>query len=131
MGPFAVVQAVGLVAYKLDLPANLKIHDVFHVSLLKPYSWDGRTQPPPPTIYEDGIPEYEVERILDHRDVKRGRTKRREFLVSWQGYGPEHNSWEPEYNLTRSKEAVQDYWDSISAVRTARAARHMSQAPLA
>jgi Chromo (CHRromatin Organisation MOdifier) domain/Integrase zinc binding domain len=118
MGPFAVVKTVGQVAYKLDLPANMKIHDVFHVSLLKPYSWNGKTVPPPPVIYEDGVPEYEVQRVLDHRDHRRGRTKRREFLVHWQGYGPEHSSWEPESNLTNCQEAVQQYWDSQSAVRS-------------
>ena len=36
-GPYEVVKCVGTQAYKLKLPPHLKIHDVFHVSLLKPY----------------------------------------------------------------------------------------------
>ncbi|GJP59970.1 hypothetical protein CLOP_g17075 [Closterium sp. NIES-67] len=34
IGPFKVIQHVGVVAYKLKLPDTLQIHNVFHVSLL-------------------------------------------------------------------------------------------------
>jgi len=36
IGPFKILQRVGPIAYKVDLPPQLaKVHDVFHVSLLR------------------------------------------------------------------------------------------------
>ena len=56
-GPFKVLERIGEVAYKLGLPETVHIHNVFHVSLLKRYHSDGRTQPPPPCLYIDDRPE--------------------------------------------------------------------------
>ena len=40
MGPFEILVRIGLVAYQLDFPPYLRIHDVFHISLLKKYVAD-------------------------------------------------------------------------------------------
>jgi hypothetical protein len=108
IGPFAVTQCVSPVAYRLNLPSHYKIHNVFHLSLLKPYRDSGKVQPPPPELI-DGELMYEVEAIIAHRDG-RGR-KGREYLVRWTGYGPIHDSWEPEGSLASAPDALRQYLD--------------------
>jgi hypothetical protein len=105
VGPYKILERVGKVSYRLELPANLKIHNVFHVSLLG--SWKsataavdpdttldkyGRALEPPLPVQVDGQWEYWVESILKHTT----RWGKRQFLVKWLGYGHEHNTWEPE-----------------------------------
>lgn len=62
-----------------------------------------------PELIDDEF-EYTVDRVLDHREVKRGKQRKIEYLVHWLGYGDEHNTFEPAANLANSQEAVQEYW---------------------
>eukprot|EP00983_Pelagomonas_calceolata_P063720 1147847-Pelagomonas_calceolata.AAC.1 len=62
--------AFNAAAYKLELPDNMRMHNVFQVSLLKPYRQDGRVQPPPIPKVMNGEEWFTVERTLDHRDIK-------------------------------------------------------------
>jgi hypothetical protein len=118
IGPFKVLKQVGTVAYKLKLPDAMKVHPVFHVSLLKAYRADGPIQPPPlPLTFEDGLPLYEVERVLKHRDKNsQGQKLRvRQYLIKWKGYGVENNTWEPETNLNAA--ALNSYLQSAAGKR--------------
>ena len=39
-GPFEILAKEGLVAYELALPVHIKVHNVFHASLLNKYVYD-------------------------------------------------------------------------------------------
>ena len=111
IGPYTIAKRIGAVAYKLRLPDNLRIHDVFHVSLLKPYRSDGTVKPPPAELLPPEADEFEVEMLLGHRDKKVKKKNFREYLVQWTGYEPEHNTWEPESELRRKCQTlIDDYW---------------------
>jgi hypothetical protein len=36
-GPYQIIKKINPVAYQLQLPPMMKIHNVFHVNLLSPY----------------------------------------------------------------------------------------------
>jgi hypothetical protein len=89
IGPFKVLEQINPVSFRLELPSNLNVHNVFHISLLKPVSPGTSTVAPPPPTMIDGEMEYEVEQIESHRFVGHGKLQ---FLVKWLGYGVEHNT---------------------------------------
>ena len=92
--------------YKLRLPPQWKIHDVFHGKTLTPYretEVHGKNFPEPPPDLINREEEFEVDSIWDHR--KRGRGYL--YLVRWKGYPDE--TWEPERNTKNSSEILEEY----------------------
>ena len=102
-----VLERIGGLAYKLDLPQTMRIHDEFHIFTLKRYPSDGRAQPPLAEVIDDE-PEWQVERALEDRLVKRGRKTKVEYLIKFVGYGPEHSLWQ--YDMEICEHSVLDYW---------------------
>ena len=124
MGPLRVPKKIGHVAYKLELPPKWSIHDVFHVSLLKPYLQRGEKGviAALPVDWLEEEPLYEVEQFLAHSDTRVGRTPVRRYLIN---YDHMHNSWERESNLINCSEALEAYWKqhALQAARARRIAR--------
>ncbi|GJP67966.1 hypothetical protein CLOP_g24722, partial [Closterium sp. NIES-67] len=110
-GYWQVYQQVTPVTFRLRLPATWKIHNAFHVELLKPYRdpntiFVGRQPPPPPPVLVQNEPEYEVESVLAHRRRRNGVV---ELLIRWKGYDPSEDSWVPESDMGNARRPLHDY----------------------
>ncbi|WRX23435.1 Integrase [Theobroma cacao] len=71
IGPFHIIERIGLVAYRLELPPELdRIHNVFHVSMLKKYVLNPShiIKTPPIELHEDFKFEVQPVHILDRKD---------------------------------------------------------------
>lgn len=67
-GPFQILQKVGTVAYKLQLPDSATVHPVFHVSQLK-------SSPRPNCLVSSTLPDTAIQyplQVLQHRTISRG-----------------------------------------------------------
>jgi hypothetical protein len=117
-GPYKILEKIGNVTYKLQLPEvqlARKVHPVYHVSKLRKYyprltsfaDDDGNDVPTPPSLVDeaDDVEEWEVEAIKGKRKVR----NQVQYLVKWKGFSHWHNSWEPAHMLTNAKEVIQEY----------------------
>ncbi|OJT04974.1 Transposon Ty3-G Gag-Pol polyprotein [Trametes pubescens] len=115
-GPYEILHAYpDTSVYTLDLPNTMKIFPTFHVSLLKRFLpnndalYPSRSHPRPgPIVTPDGVEEWEVKEIIDHR--KRGRGY--QFLVRWKGYGPDADEWLPRREVAEL-EALDRYLERV------------------
>jgi hypothetical protein len=99
IGPYEITERVGPVAYRLRLPPELsRIHDVFHVSMLRKYVADPShiLQEQPISLKKDLTYEEEPVQLLDRREqVLRNKTISL-VKVLWRSQQVEEATWEPE-----------------------------------
>ena len=117
IGPFSITHIITRTAIQLNLPPPLRrIHPVFHVSRLKPYHTSTLQsppkKPPPPRLIDGGLA-HTVRRLLKVRSQDRGR----QFLVQWESYGPEENSWVAERYILDPK-LVKDFFKANPSLDT-------------
>jgi hypothetical protein len=109
-GPFKVEKQVGNSAWRITLPTSMKIHPVFHASLLTAYKKTEEhgvnfTRPPPEIINNEE--EYEVDQICGVRQY--GRWKKWQYLIKWKGYPDSENTWQSLPDLKGSHELIQEW----------------------
>jgi len=102
-GPFRVLERIGDVAYRLDLLDGSKIHNVFHISQLKPFNADYSP------VYEAlpvttgleaaaAIPQS----VVDKRLVKKGNSAIPQVRVTWTGLPLATTTWE-DYQVLKQR----------------------------
>ena len=72
-------------AYRVDFPADIKVHPLRYISELEPAANDpypGQVIPLPPPVEIDGEEEWEVEEVLDAKI----RYRKLQYLIKWTGY---------------------------------------------
>ena len=133
IGPFPITEVhPDTDNYRLQLPPRYsKLHDKFHVSLLKPYRpnddlmFPGRRLARPAAVE---IPEVEADNLflVDHiRERKISRNGKKQYLIRWKGYGPSDDSWEPIDNIP---EQLTDAYDRANPI-SRRKRQNKSRAP--
>ena len=110
VGPFKIKALVGS-SCRLELPTSMKIHNIFHPSLLRKASADplpSQHNDPAPLIVVDDEEEWEVDDILDAKKV--GRGKKVQFCVKWKKYD-EDKTWYNASGFEHSKNLVDNFYN--------------------
>ena len=94
-------------SYELDLPADMKIHPVFHASMLQPCDQSIQLQTKPTPVEPDE--EYKVEGILGKKTI----SGTAHYLVKWKGYNTSESTWEPKQNLRNCARTLQRFEGGI------------------
>ena len=95
-----MLQRIGNVVYKLDLPEGSRVHPVLHVSQLKKHVLKDQTASEELTsVSTDPMLVQQPERIVATREILRGAKRVKQVLVKWS-LMPEHMAtWEDEADI--------------------------------
>lgn len=111
-GPYKIVERIGAVAYKLELPVTAQIHPVFHVSQLKPFT--DRYTPifsELPRTSDLASTLARPEAILDRRMVRAGNAAAIQVRIKWQDLPEDQASWE-DYQVLRQRFPDAGLWEA-------------------
>jgi hypothetical protein len=111
---FKIIQRIKRLIYRLDISSDWKIHSVFFVTQLKLASNSAndsyhRSRSTHSSSMTNTQNEYEIERILNKRTVKRDQEYFTKYLVRWQDYEFEYDRWYNVKNLQNAKNLISDY----------------------
>jgi hypothetical protein len=114
-GPFSVLESIGKVAYKLQLPDTARIHLVFHVSQLKPFLANYTpVYSELPSVSNLSTVTPVPEEILHRRLVRKGNTATPQVLIKWAHVRASCATWE-DYYVVRACYPEAALWEEEAA----------------
>jgi transposase InsO family protein len=109
VGPYPIVKKVHHDSYEIAMSKDLRIHPVFHTSLLKLYQKDdSRQQQAPKVLLADGTEGQLVQAVIGHRK----RQGQDWYKIHWLGETRRQATWEPVDNLKQIPGLIAEYWSS-------------------
>ena len=106
-GPYKVLQKIGTMAYKLELPASSRVHPVFHVSCLKKVIGENiLAQTILPELDEEGKIILEPEAVMETRTRQLRNQSISEYLIKWKNLPTEDSTWEDESFIQKHLELL-------------------------
>ena len=112
VGPFKVKRVFenNPLVIELDLPVFMKVHPVFHATLLSHTASDPlpgqRQEPREPVVAENGERSWYVNSILNSKRDRRYNPPLLKYYVDWEGHFP---TWEPFNLLDNCEQALDEY----------------------
>ena len=96
-GLYKVLQKIGTMVYKLELPTSSRVHPFFHVSCLKKVMGDKiPVQTMSPELDEEGKIILEPEEVTETRTRQLRNRSISEYLINWKNLSAEDSTWEDE-----------------------------------
>lgn len=106
-GPYKILQKVGKVAYRLDLPPDAKIHVVVHVSLLKQFVATADVVSQDLSIVLlDSAAKLEPAKVLATRNIRKGESVITQWLVQWTSMPASLPTWEEKSDVKHKFQKV-------------------------
>ncbi len=103
---FEILEEKRLINYKLNLSAFMKIHLIFHISLLKSADLNSSIQTKSSEINSKNQNiKYKVKDILNQQNIK----DQSHWLVKWKNYEHIKNTWESKKNLKNCQTLLQQF----------------------
>ncbi|WVZ00354.1 hypothetical protein V8G54_026423 [Vigna mungo] len=95
-GPFKISHKLSSVAYKLELPSEAKIHNVFHISLLKKFRGEYQQHYLPlPLKTSEWGPIISPTAVLDNITISVAGKELQQIQVQWEEGEHSFTTWEP------------------------------------